>query len=133
MRIRVGIVGYGRIGQFLVDALLSDPILMSKFEIAFVWNRTYDAVERETRLHDDQKLMHLRDFHRYGAHLIVEVAHPDIVKDFGKDFLLHAHLLIGSPTAFADEEVEASLRDASQHHAVYIPSGALWYVLCFLL
>jgi aspartate dehydrogenase len=37
--------------------------------------------------------------------------------------------MIGSPTAFADEEVENRIKAAClspEAHAVYIPSGALW-------
>ena len=45
---RVGIVGYGKIGQYLVNAILNDPKL-SSFEVAFVWNRTADVVREEGR------------------------------------------------------------------------------------
>ena len=34
-RRRIGIVGYGKVGQFLAVAVLEDPAL----ELAFVWNR----------------------------------------------------------------------------------------------
>ena len=34
--------------------------------------------------------------------------------------------MIGSPTALADRDIEASLEAAASKHGLYIPSGALW-------
>ena len=34
--------------------------------------------------------------------------------------------MIGSPTALADRDIEASLEAAATKHGLYIPSGALW-------
>ena len=37
-----------------------------------------------------------------------------------------ADFMIGSPTALADKEIEASLEASAEKHGLYIPSGALW-------
>ena len=43
-------------------------------------------------------------------------------------FMLALSVQVGSPTAFADQEVESKLRDAARTHdrTLFIPSGALW-------
>ena len=63
------------------------------------------------------------------ADLIVEVAHPSISKSHGAKFLQFADYMVGSPTAFADSEIEESLRrlaDNNEGRGVYVPAGALW-------
>ncbi|XP_073493342.1 aspartate dehydrogenase domain-containing protein isoform X2 [Phyllobates terribilis] len=63
-----------------------------------------------------------------AADLIVEVAHPSITRRFGERFISAANLLVGSPTALADEDTERRLRGRAKMsgHTLYIPSGALW-------
>jgi aspartate dehydrogenase len=58
--------------------------------------------------------------------VIVEVAHPDITRQFGAKFLAVADFMIGSPTALADVELETALAEAATKNGLYIPSGALW-------
>lgn len=117
---RVGIVGYGHLGQYLVQQVLS----RDDVELAFVWNRTVSTlsgqVEEHYILHDLEK------FADRGADLIVEVAHPCITQTYGDRFLAHADYMIGSPTAMADVKTERKLREAANQHGLYVPSGALW-------
>ena len=47
-------------------------------------------------------------------------------RKFGPRFLEVADYMIGSPTALADRDIEASLEAAADNHGLYIPSGALW-------
>ena len=35
-------------------------------------------------------------------------------------------LKVGSPTAFADKDLETKIRAVATEHGVYIPSGAFW-------
>lgn len=61
--------------------------------------------------------------------MIVEVAHPNISKSHGARFLARANYMIGSPTALADRELEASLREEAARatgFGLYVPVGALW-------
>ena len=39
---KVGIVGFGHLGQFLAKAILEDPKVGSRLQLAFVWNRSID-------------------------------------------------------------------------------------------
>ena len=125
-RRRVGIVGYGKLGQYLCQALLEDTPLSRTHALAFVWNRSLSRLEDSVPA--EYHLASLDDFERYEPDLIVEVAHPNISRAHGVRFLSYCDYLIGSPTAFADREVEQALREACgrEHgHGLYVPRGAL--------
>lgn len=78
---RVGVVGYGKLGEFLVTKILDDASL----ELAFVWNRSKEAftgkVESKYILDD------LSNVAERSPDIIIEVAHPCISKEYGKLFL----------------------------------------------
>ncbi|KAF2351014.1 Aspartate/homoserine dehydrogenase NAD-binding [Trinorchestia longiramus] len=118
---RIGIVGYGHLGKYLVKAVEEHPLL----ELAFVWNRSPGSL-----VNVEKKLVctDLRQVAGYAPDLIVEVAHPDVTREYGELFLSVAHYMIGSPTAMADPEVEARLRHAADagKYGLYVPAGALW-------
>lgn len=122
---RVGVVGFGHLGQYLVERI-QDVGSKHDIEIAFVWNRSLDKFE--DRFKQDLILENLNEFSMRHADLIVEVCHPDICKKYGEIFLQHCDLFVGSPTAFADQETEIKLRSAVEKYgrSLYVPSGALW-------
>ena len=70
--VRVGVVGFGHLGQYLVDSIRNHPDL----ELAWVWNRSSLAgkIEDEFIL-DDLNLCDKND-----PDVIVEVAHPEITR-----------------------------------------------------
>lgn len=74
------------------------------------------------------QLQTLSAFGKRHPDLVVEVAHPQIIHDFGAQILQQADLLVGSPSALADPGTEQQLREASQchGHAVFVARGALW-------
>ncbi len=122
---RVGIVGYGKLGQFLVNALRS-PERSETYELAFVWNRNPDAIGSE--IPEDIRLKDLADFKRFSPDLIVEVAHPVITKKWGPQFLEYCDYMAGSPTAFASLETEEKMRAVAavpNGNGLYVPRGAL--------
>ncbi|XP_036445701.1 putative L-aspartate dehydrogenase isoform X1 [Colossoma macropomum] len=123
--IRVGIVGYGHLGQFLVDRIQKEG-LAAGLSLAFVWNRNADKLIESVS--KDLILTDLSDFTQTNADLIVEVCHPQIVKDFGVQFLSHANFLVGSPSALSDSQLDQELRLTAKKHGktLYVPSGALW-------
>lgn len=123
--IRVGIVGYGHLGQFLVDRIQREGPGVG-LSLAFVWNRNADKFSDS--LPKDLILTNLSEFTHKKADLIVEVCHPQIVKEFGVNFLTHANLLVGSPSALSDSQLNQELRCSAQKHGntLYVPSGALW-------
>eukprot|EP00759_Apiculatamorpha_spiralis_P032371 PhF_6_TR33820/c0_g1_i2/m.49598/K06989/nadX; aspartate dehydrogenase len=109
--VRIGIVGYGHLGIFLADYILQDPT--KSMELAFVWNRTFSAVTNDSRV-AAVGLENLDDFVSRKADVIVEVCHPAVVAKYIDQWLLHAHVMIGSLTAFADEEVLKRMQSVLQ-------------------
>lgn len=67
---RVGVVGYGALGKFLVNAILAEG---SGLELAFVWNRTPAAVTEDARV-ASFLLEDLREAGKRSPDLIVEVS-----------------------------------------------------------
>nr|XP_039252277.1 putative L-aspartate dehydrogenase isoform X1 [Styela clava] len=122
---RVGIVGYGHLGQYLVERI-QEVGTEHDIEIDFVWNRSTDKLEG--KVEKSLILETLEDCSTRKVDLIVEVCHPEICKNYGEKFLQHCNLFVGSPTAFADQETEKILRSAVVKfgHSLYVPSGALW-------
>ncbi|XP_047214624.1 putative L-aspartate dehydrogenase isoform X1 [Girardinichthys multiradiatus] len=123
--LRVGVVGYGHLGQFLVDKLLkAGPGL--GLVLGFVWNRNPDKLKGSVP--PELVLDDLSFFANRRCDVIIEVCHPQIVRDFGLEFLSKSHFMVGSPSALSDPDLNQKLRQASLHHGrtLYIPSGALW-------
>lgn len=118
---RIGIVGFGHIGQYIYNALKDSK----EFEVCFVWNRSEDKLKG---LPQDIILKDLEDFSKRNADLIIEVAHISITKTYGEQFLQSSDFMIGSPTALADLELETSLRRKALEsgHGLYVPAGAFW-------
>lgn len=115
-RLRVGIVGYGSVGQYFVDRILNDPAVSAKLELAFVWNRTASKipVEGTGAVPTGLILTDLNDFASRKADMIVELSHPSIAKNHGEAFVSSgSDFFVGSPTAFADPEADAILRKAA--------------------
>eukprot|EP00039_Didymoeca_costata_P017469 m.324090 g.324090 ORF g.324090 m.324090 type:complete len:266 (-) comp16540_c10_seq5:199-996(-) len=119
---RIGVVGYGKLGQFLVKKILESKDL--GLSLAFVWNR--DSTKLKGL--EDHILLKLEDVKSRSPDLIIEVAHPDVTVKYGELFLKTCDFMVGSPTVFADEKIEKSLASiaAAGPHGMYIPSGALW-------
>ena len=121
---RVGILGYGALGQYLVDAISGgDAAASSACEIAFVWNRSPEKLDKLPAL---LRCTDLSDVSRFSPDLIVEVCHPGLLAEWGAHLLTVCDVYMGSPTALADPTANASLRAAACIHGLYVPAGALW-------
>lgn len=123
---RVGIVGYGHIGQFLFR-FIRDNGKKHGIEVAFVWNRSFEKL-KGSEVPDELIVENLDDIGTMSPDLIVEVAHPTICKSKGEFFLSLADFMMGSPSILSDHEVEASLTNAAKQygHGLYVPAGAMW-------
>ena len=96
-------------------------------QVAFVWNRSADKLAG--LVPEALICKNLDEFASFRADVIAEVCHPDISKTHGVAFASGADYFVGSPTAFADADVEADLRRVAaveNGYGVYIPGGALW-------
>lgn len=118
MRRRVGIVGFGHLGQYLAAELQRRT---DEVELVFVWSRG-----RVQGLPQHLVLEDLAHAASRRPDLVVEVAHPAVARAHGEQLLRHSDLLLGSPTALAEPDTEARLRAAASRHALWVPCGALW-------
>ena len=136
---RIAILGYGAVGRYFSKKILTDPAFAERFDIAFIWNRSFEvfgdesaeikklAIDAESVLSATEKFMQ----RKLGAiDLFVEVAHPEIIKAHGPALLQIANLYVASVTAFADEGTLADcLYEAkSNKNTIFLPSGAAWGV-----
>ncbi|XP_029364917.1 aspartate dehydrogenase domain-containing protein [Echeneis naucrates] len=123
--LRVGVVGYGHLGQYLVERILQEGAAHG-LTLAFVWNRNSDKLKG--LVPSELILGDLSSFANRRCDVIVEVCHPQIVKEFGIHFLSQSHFMVGSPSALSDVDLNKKLHQATQQYGrtLYIPSGALW-------
>jgi predicted dinucleotide-utilizing enzyme len=120
---RVGIIGFGFIGRELYRRLAGTEGAAAGLAPAFVHTRSGRA-EGVAAAHICPDLA---DAARFGADLIVEVAHPDITLRYGAALLALADYMPLSLTALAEPGVqEALVRAATAHrHRLLIAGGAL--------
>lgn len=102
---RVGIVGFGNLGQFLYEELVK----ISEVTIVFVWNRTAEKMKGIVPNH--QILHNLDDLKGVKVDLIIEVTHPDVLRKYAENFTEIADLFIGSPTVLSNKDIEATIRN----------------------
>lgn len=128
--LRIGILGFGHLGQFLCTHFERERGKPTRdFDLVFIWNRSkaifakYDKeINRGLIVSTVQEgLQRLPD-------LVIEVAHPDVIRSYGEQILDVCDLFIGSPTALAYASLEEKLRKKSMEsgQVIYIASGAFW-------
>jgi len=118
---RIGLIGFGQIGSFLYREISGHPEF--GLEIAFV----HEAVqERIAGLPAGIILERLEDFGKFKADLVAEVAHPDVVRNYGALILGSTDFFMLSVTAMAERSLEAQLRDLalSKGRKLYLAHGA---------
>lgn len=73
-------------------------------------------------------LQKIEDFRTRLPDLVIEVAHPNVTRQFGAEILSHCDYFIGSPSVLADRQLEVSLKDAirNSNKRLFVPNGALW-------
>uniref|UniRef100_T2MK18 Aspartate dehydrogenase domain-containing protein n=1 Tax=Hydra vulgaris TaxID=6087 RepID=T2MK18_HYDVU len=119
-RRKVGIVGFGHIGQYIYRELKNNDYGL---DVAFVWNRSVDKL---SGLQENEILHDLNQFFERNVDLIIEVAHISITEQFGAKFLSKCDFMVGSPTALANKDLEAQLYSAANNNGLYVPAGAFW-------
>ncbi|CAG5114126.1 Oidioi.mRNA.OKI2018_I69.chr2.g8196.t1.cds [Oikopleura dioica] len=125
---RIGIVGFGKLGQETGGRAIYDYAEKSAhLEVAWVWNRSMDKL---LDLPEEKILEDLDDIPDMPlqAELIVEVAHPAIWANHAETLLSQADVLIGSPSGLSVQEVEDNVRTLCQKHrrSAFVARGALW-------
>ena len=121
----IGIIGYGKLGQFLANYFCTHPEYSKGINVSCVWNRSPIIPEKiPAGVSVLSDLESIRDF---DLDLIVEVAHPDIMTEWGFKFLSISNVLIGSPTVFCDKNFENEFIASAHKHSnkTFCSKGAL--------
>ncbi|VDM82847.1 unnamed protein product [Strongylus vulgaris] len=107
---RVGVIGYGHLGQFLVAELNR----LDEFEVIRIWNRTADKNKGILPL-DQIVAENLSDID-----LVVEVAHPTIISEYAEVILNSCDLfaltvtMIKHPSSFKPESPLKELNEEAK-------------------
>ncbi len=108
---RIGLIGFGQIGSFLYQEITGHPEY--GLEIAFV----HEAIkERVEKLPTNIVLQYMEDFGKCNVGLVVEVAHPDAVRNYGPLILEKTDFFMLSVTAMSDPALEQKLKEACQKY-----------------
>lgn len=115
---RVGIIGYGTIGTYLVQKIKEDEGL----ELAFV----YDTDERKISSLE-RGLFNIQEFEKRKADFVVECAIPKAVLDYAPLILKKTDMLIFSVTSLSDDSFREQLEEICRRNMtrLYIPHGAI--------
>src|SRR4051794_16357247 len=93
-RCRIGLVGFGSLGQYLAQRILTDPLALELLELAFVWNRNATRIAESGLPIPAELICHsLSDVAGLLPDLIVEVSHPEITQAWGIYFIKLGALL----------------------------------------
>ncbi len=97
---RIGLIGYGQIGKAVHAMIDKDPD--NGMEVVFIHDLSpavLAGVSGELALNDLGKFMDKE------PDLVVEMAHPDVTRKWGKTIVGQTNYMLVSVTAMADPEV----------------------------
>ena len=120
MKTRIGLIGYGTIGNAVHRMIDSDP--ENGMEISFI----HDAdSSRLTHLAPRLALPDLAQFESRDIDLVVEMAHPDVSRQWATRILEKTDYMFISVTALADRALEESLKATTCKYGTraYLPHG----------
>jgi len=117
---RIGFIGFGTIGQYILEHLKNDPI-----EVAFIYDRQPVtnpalaplAISTPEALAERCK----------GVDLVIEAATSAVVIELAPVVLPHTDMVVFSSTAFADADFQQTAEKLCQStgHRIFVPHGAV--------
>ncbi len=119
---RIGLIGYGQIGGAVHQMIDKDPD--NGMEVVFVHDQ---IAERLAGLPPELVLADLAWFEEKSPDLMVEMAHPDVTRQWGTTILEKTNYMFISVTALADEGMEEKLKEVTHQHGtrVFVPHGGV--------
>lgn len=119
---RVGLIGYGLIGSAVRKMIDGDPD--NGMEVVFIHDQ--DA-GRLKGLPADLALADLSRFMDRKPDLVVEMAHPEVTRQWGVKILEQTDYMFISVTALADRALEEAIEKTSKKHGTraYVPHGGV--------
>jgi aspartate dehydrogenase len=120
MKKRIGLIGFGFIGRYLLAKAEDDDLM----EIDFVYD--VDS-QRTAELKPSSVLKDVSQLQQRHVDLVVEAAHPLAVRELGPQVLGQADLLIFSLTSLADDAFRKQMAERAEaaNRCVYIPHGVV--------
>ncbi len=119
---QIGIIGYGMIGKAVHQMINDAPD--NCLEVAFIYD-----IERENLkdIEEDLVLGDLADFPKKNPDLIIEMAHPDVTREWGTRILKNCDYMFVSVTVLADQGMINKLEEATHGNGTraFIPHGGL--------
>jgi len=119
---RIGLLGYGQIGRAVHHMIDKDS--QNGMEVVFIHDEKPGAVK------DIPEYLILKDLGNFAAKeadLVVEMAHPEVTRQWGAAILEKTNYLLISVTALADRELEEKLRATAREYGTraFIPHGGV--------
>lgn len=112
-KLRIGILGFGSLGQHLFEVISNDANIRSKMEIQYVWNRSPTPLDKYG-MPEELRLKNLEDAPSLGADIVIEVSHPNVSKQLAVAVMKSGgNFVVGSPTALADHKTELAMRETA--------------------
>ena len=135
-KITVAILGMGKSGQSLLNALETATDLRNQFSVRALWNRSWEVFQDLEVPHSAKLYSDLTDLvpNLSEIDLVVECSHPSVLHTYAEAILEHSDLFVSSPTAFAKTDfLEAIQRKLEQGgRNCYVALGAsqgVWDIL----
>ena len=118
---RIGIIGFGQIGASLFDMIRCDQD--HGLEVAFIYEVSKEIA---AGIPEELRLESIAGICQHQVDLVVEAAHPEVVRMHGKTILNQRNLMIMSVSSLADPALENTLKEACRKSGtrLYIPHGA---------
>ena len=119
---RIGLIGYGQIGAAVRQMIDKDP--NNGMEVIFIHDQVAQRLED---LPTELALQDLGRFEEKSPDLVVEMAHPDVTRQWGTTILEKTNYMFISVTALADQELEQQLREATHRCGTraFVPHGGV--------
>ena len=120
---RVGLIGYGQIGRAVHQKIEEDSA--NGMEVVFVHDQIVS--EATEQLPDDLFLEDLGNFAERTPDLVVEMAHPEVTRQWGTEILEKTNYMFISVTALADAELEKSIKETALrcNTRAFVPHGGV--------
>lgn len=119
---RIGLIGYGQIGRAVHQMIDSNP--QTGMQVVFVHDTFKGALKD---VPSDLALEDLSQFENESPDLVVEMAHPDVTRQWGKTILEKTNYMFISVTALADLQLEKDIEETTQRCGTraFVPHGGV--------
>lgn len=126
---KIGLIGCGTIGQFLLDQLNEKKVLPGT-SITTIFDERAKSVEKLQKLSADYQVDYETDLHNFlqgSIDLVIECANVETVRLYGEHIVAQKDFLMISVGALVDTAFYAAIEKcaAENEHTIYLPAGAI--------